>query len=75
MAEDSESPLKSPIINVPIIATKERIHNVTGPEVPVNFRLANSKDKLSPVTMSSVKTMAKAVTDENATAPNNAKLG
>jgi hypothetical protein len=58
-----------------IIAKKDNIHRVTGPDVPVNSKLANLKDKLLPVTISSARTIAKAVIDENATAPNKAKLG
>jgi hypothetical protein len=72
---DLASPWKSPRMKVLIIARKANIHSVTGPDVPVNFKLANSKDKSRPVTISSVNTIAKAVTDENETAPNKAKLG
>lgn len=74
-ASEPESVLKSPRIKVLIIATKAKIQRVTGPEVPVNFSPANSKDTFDPVTMSSVKTIVKAMTDAKTTAPNIAKLG
>jgi hypothetical protein len=67
--------LKSPRIKVLIIAKKVNIQRVTGPDVPVNFSPANSKDKFDPVTMSSVSTIVKAMTDAKTTAPNIAKLG
>lgn len=70
-----ESALKSARINVLIIAIKVNIQRVTGPEVPVNLSPANSKAKFDPVTMSSDRTIVKAITDAKATAPNTAKLG
>jgi hypothetical protein len=48
---------------------------VTGPDVPVNFSPANSKARFEPVTISSDRTIVKAMTDAKATAPNIAKLG
>lgn len=74
-ASDAESVLKSPTIKALIIARKVNIQRVTGPDVPVNFSPANSKAKFDPVTMSSDRTIVKAMTDAKATAPNIAKLG
>jgi hypothetical protein len=74
-ASIEESSLKSPRINAAIIATKANVQRVTGPDVPVNLRPANSKDKSDPVTISSDRTIVKAITEAKATAPNIAKLG
>jgi hypothetical protein len=75
LASEVERVLKSPIINVLIIAMNVNIHRVTGPDVPVNFSPANSKARFEPVTISSDRTIVKAMTDAKATAPNIAKLG
>ena len=74
-ASTKDSSLKLPVINAVIIAAKVNTQRVTGPDVPVNLRPANSKDKSDPVTMSSDRTMVKAITDAKVTAPNIAKLG